>query len=287
MRYLCLFSLYIFGCQSTPSFTPTYAAQRGEEVGTFRAKSREFTPLARGMDPCLSPDGTRLAYTENRPNGDRGIRVINLKTKESVLLNVEGKNYYGPVWSPDNSRIAFSIFEKDRWHIGVISKDNQDFRIISTGSTTDLFAPTWTFDGKKLVVHDLEQVYLYDLNGRIVKKYPAQQLAKDFSLSSSSHFILSPDEQYFLFNAGVAEGDSTLLPMEAIFSYDLQTDLTTRLTPPGLFSSDPYLHPEGELYFSGSEKEDAPLNAYQMNIQTRQLTELLKNASRPTCSFNK
>jgi hypothetical protein len=50
--------------------------------------------------PALSPDGTRLIYTN-----EKGLHLLDLRTGEDTLLGVDG---YAPVWSPDGSRLLYA-----------------------------------------------------------------------------------------------------------------------------------------------------------------------------------
>src|SRR3970040_1805877 len=49
--------------------------------------------------PALSPDGTRLLYTD-----ERGFHLLDLSTAQDSLLGVDG---HAPIWSSDGPRILF------------------------------------------------------------------------------------------------------------------------------------------------------------------------------------
>jgi len=55
-----------------------------------------------GGHPALSPDGTRLLYTD-----ERGFHLLDLSTGQDSLLGVDG---YAPIWSPDSSQILYTSF---------------------------------------------------------------------------------------------------------------------------------------------------------------------------------
>src|SRR5580700_9771685 len=79
-----------------------YAYSNTKGICVYSAANKQEVLAAKhGDNPCISPDGTKLAYTVLSKNGDRTIGVIDLATKQKMLLNTGSNNCYGPVWSPD------------------------------------------------------------------------------------------------------------------------------------------------------------------------------------------
>jgi Tol biopolymer transport system component len=58
--------------------------------------------IVNGGWPALSPDGTRLLYTD-----ERGFHLFDLLTGQDSVLGVDG---YAPMWSPDGSQILYTSF---------------------------------------------------------------------------------------------------------------------------------------------------------------------------------
>lgn len=83
--------------------------QRVGGPGTFRELS-------------WSPDGTRIAYTENPRVGK--IRIVSLKTGRDVELSTglpPDMGYSQVAWSPDGKKIAFVAAQPERDHFWLIS----------------------------------------------------------------------------------------------------------------------------------------------------------------------
>jgi serine/threonine protein kinase len=59
------------------------------------------------MNPTLSPDGDRLAYTRSTTNGEHGIWISSLAGGPPVRLTNTSELEYMASWSPDGGRIAY------------------------------------------------------------------------------------------------------------------------------------------------------------------------------------
>jgi Tol biopolymer transport system component/predicted Ser/Thr protein kinase len=82
------------------SATLTWLNQDGLDLGTF-GEAGDYS------SPAVSPDGTRVAVAVGPP-GQRDIYVMDLKLHNRTRLTLDGANNGTPVWSPDNTYIAFS-----------------------------------------------------------------------------------------------------------------------------------------------------------------------------------
>lgn len=66
----------------------------------------ELRPLAGGMDPALSPDGSQVAFS--RIGSDNGIYLINVDGSNERKIFGEREGLMSPKWSPDSKWIVFS-----------------------------------------------------------------------------------------------------------------------------------------------------------------------------------
>jgi len=92
--------------------------------------------VAAGALPEISPDGTRVAFntdedSKTRPGPERHIAIADLGTgKVRILKEIPSDNCFGPVWSPDGSKLAFSIMAEKEWHLGLVNADGSGFRFV-------------------------------------------------------------------------------------------------------------------------------------------------------------
>ena len=93
-----------------------------------RKKSHRVTIGLRGKDPAVSPDGKQIAFVGNRDGSQRlGIVNINGTNTRYLTQHNDGTQYYGPQWSPDGSRILFTVFRGEDRDIAVIDAEATPF----------------------------------------------------------------------------------------------------------------------------------------------------------------
>ncbi len=93
------------------------AGGSAQEIFTMNLDGSKRTQITHdGLNkflPHFSPDGTRLAYTKflvggyGAPNAQTDVVVYDFASAKETQLTSTGKSF-GPVWSPDGQRIAFS-----------------------------------------------------------------------------------------------------------------------------------------------------------------------------------
>jgi len=98
---------------STPSSTPppilsgkiVFQTGIGGDIYLVNGDGSGLRRLAQGLDPALSPDGSRVAYA--RWDTPRGVFVLDLRTGEEQRV-ASANHPRGPTWSPDGNLLAFS-----------------------------------------------------------------------------------------------------------------------------------------------------------------------------------
>jgi TolB protein len=188
------FALPIFFCLSVSVLAAgqqrKIAFERGKNVWVANLDGTAARKIAKGSWPDISPDGTHLAFNTNEneifqpgqppAQPTRHIAVADLATgKLTILKKIPSDNCFGPVWSPDGTKLAFEILIKDQWHVGWVNADGSDFHLVKDiKRRTDtparpvdtVWAPAWARDGESIFCHDFHNVYQIDLDGNVKKK---------------------------------------------------------------------------------------------------------------------
>lgn len=264
------------------------AFQNNEFISCLDLATGKIVNLTVGFDPCISPDGKWIAYTESSDREQGGSRVIRLISTDDSLktdFNINNKNHYGPIWSPTGEYLAFSIM-LDNWHIGLVRPNSSEFTTLSVGPHIDLYAPSWSLDGNFVLAHNLTTLYKFNISGDVVEKYDLVALFGDnFFFSSSTRFCFTSDNESLIFEAGVNEYLEGLNePLSAIFSYNLMTKSINRISKKGLCVIDLWVDNQDLIYFSGFENTNEPSKIYQTSLTDSTLIELINNGMRPSVS---
>jgi Tol biopolymer transport system component len=111
----------------------------------------------------LSPDGTRVAIGD----GDQ-IRIVDLADPRSIVVPVTERAFttVAPAWSPDGTRIAFTL-DENGWfdlHVYVVDVDGSNLTRLASGAF-----PTWSPDGSRIAFNgmddDGEEIWVMNADG--------------------------------------------------------------------------------------------------------------------------
>ncbi|MGD0628812.1 MAG: protein kinase, partial [Terracidiphilus sp.] len=103
--------------------------------------------------PALSPDGRMLAFIRGEDSflGTGEVYVKMLPSGEPVQLTHDGKIKLSPAFSPDNSRIVFSVVEPwDTWEVPVLGGEP---RLLLPNSSS----LTWIDGGRRLLFSEIKE----------------------------------------------------------------------------------------------------------------------------------
>jgi TolB protein len=118
--------------EATEAVTPAlpgklaFAPAPGGSIYTVNADGTNLRRVADGLDPALSPDGTKIAYANWAD--PRGIWVANADGSDKHHYYLSG-SARGPAWSPDGKRIAFWQY---KW--GSVAATRQCWSFMEGGS---------------------------------------------------------------------------------------------------------------------------------------------------------
>lgn len=265
------------------------AFQNDEFISCYNFSTGETANLTEGFDPCISPDGEWIAYTESGVIDNDGSRVIKLiSTKDSLKkeLNINNSNHYGAIWSPIGDYLAFSIM-LNHWYIGVIKPNSSDYITLMPDSETDLYSPTWTQDGEFILAHNMSTLYKFNINGNLIQKYNILELVGlQFFFSSSTKFFMASDNETLIFDSGVDEYIEGLNgPSSAIFSYNLTTKSIERISKKGICTMDLWIDKQDMIYFSGLGNANEPSKIYQTSLTDTTAIVIINKGMNPSIGF--
>jgi dipeptidyl aminopeptidase/acylaminoacyl peptidase len=243
------------------------------------ANGKEPTRIfVNGTEPRLSPDGRKIAYTDIGGKGhERRIGVFDLEAGKVTIMDTACHNCYGPVWSPDGNYLVYNAFTGKNWSIRYIDKENQ--HVVELATPTDSLlgfsSPTWSWDGKKIVVQNMSAVCIYGLDGRVLQSVPFEQLDTSVSFSSSTSFVLNKKEDKLVYWAGIGE-ELKGEPHTAVFVHDLGAGKSMRVSPKGYECWQPTLKGD-TIYCNGKKGASGKESVYRMDLDGGHFTVALKN----------
>jgi TolB protein len=296
MKSLTL-AIFLYVALSAPSdaaqrkiaFEPRENIFVADTDGTHQKK------IAAGASPEISPDGTRIAFntvadSKTRSGPERHIAVADVASgKVTVLKDIPSDNCFGPVWSPDGSKLAFSIMAEKEWHLGLVNADGSEFRFVkNAGLKSEAFgAPEWARDGKSIFCHDLENIYQIDLDGNILKKWELSKILTDASMNGGDRLSISPDGKTLLMDVDCGaehERKNWDGPQPAIEKFDVAGDKAVRITGKDDFVWEPFWLTSDEfLCIMQKENENEP-SIYRMSLDGKNAKLLVKHARTPSAS---
>jgi TolB protein len=249
--------------------------------------------IADGIFPAISPDGTRVAFNTVEKNGTtyvRHIAVVEIETgKLTVFKDVPSDNSYYPTWSADGKRILFTLRQNEVWDLGLINADGTGFRVLKKGDPKEVtrYSPIWARDGQSIFCQDMTNIYRLGLDGAVIAQWTIKKIIPNGDMSGDGRIDVSPDGKRLLLSIDMNEESNRKDwdgPLPALWSFDLDSQRSVRLTSKKLFGWDGcWIDNDNILFLSRTtgEKEDS---IYRMSTNGKDLKLLIKNARFPTVS---
>lgn len=177
---------YRKGMNSGASFTPdgrnillTISQGVSPDIYKITPNGDEVARLTNGpngamnVEPTVSPDGSKVAFSSDR-SGRTMIFVMNINGTDVKRLTHAGQFNASPAWSPDGKKIAFAGFEKDHFDIFVMNADGSGMirltkAIKPNGRMANNEDPSFSPDGRFVVYTSdrsgSNQVYISTADG--------------------------------------------------------------------------------------------------------------------------
>lgn len=115
-------------------------------------------------DPAYSPDGTKIAFTSDRDEGNYDIYVKDLASGQLTQLTNDDEADISdrrPAWSPDGTKIVFDD-PSDLW---VIDADGSNRRQLTHTPGVSEWQAAWSPDGTKIAFQREGDVWVMDADG--------------------------------------------------------------------------------------------------------------------------
>ena len=271
------------------------AYEHGNNIFVADIDGTHAKKIAAGALPEISQDGTRIAFNtegdaKTRPGPERHIAIADVASgKVTVLKDIPSDNCFGPVWSPDGSKIAFSIMADKEWSLGVVNADGSGFHFVKNAALkSEAFgAPEWARDGKSMFCHDLDDLYQIDLDGNVLKKWELSKILTEAGMNSNDRLSVSPDGNALLMDVDCGaehERKNWDGPQPAIYKFDLAAEKAGRVTGNNDFVWEPFwLSNDQFLCIMQKENENEP-SVYRMSPDGKNAKLLVKHARKPSAS---
>ena len=178
----------------------TWFDRSGNRLGVVGQPGGDF------MQVRISPDGKRAVLTQpDSRTGNRDLWVMDLERGVLSQLTTNPANDWGPVWSPDGSRIAFSSDPTGRSAIFVKAANGGAEELIAQSDRSSLWPNDWSPDGHWLVFHDHSPNRFLALG---VLKIDGDRKPHDLPASGYAEYgaRFSPDGQMLAYHANEPGG---------------------------------------------------------------------------------
>jgi len=287
------FVLLLAGFTAAGAAEHRIAFERNDAVWTANLDGTGEKKIAAGIFPALSPDGTRIAFTTVDKSGTtfvRHIAVVDLATnKTNVFKNVPSDNVYYSSWSPDGTRVLFTLRVNELWDLGVVNPDGTEFRTLKKGEQekVTLYSPCWARDGKSIFCQDMTDVYHLDLNGTVLDHWKIEKIIPNGDMSGDGRIDVSPNGKFLLLSIDMGEEHNRKDwdgPPPALWTFEIATQKAVRVTPKKLFGWDGCWIDNDNILFLSQPAGEKSASLYRMSIQGKNLKRLIADARMPSVS---
>ena len=293
-KILCSILVLLLGTAWSFAAPQMIAFERNQAVWIANLDGTGEKKIADGIFPAISPDGSRVAFNTVEKTSDtsylRHIAVVDVATgKLNVFKDVPSDNSYYPSWTADGQHILFTTRPHEVWDLIAINSDGTNFHVLKPGVQNEVtrYSPIWARDGQSVFCEDMANVYQLGLDGAVRAQWKIDKIVPKGDMSGDGRIDVSPDGKRLLLSIDMGEESGRKHwdgPLPALWSFDLDSQKATRLTPKKLFGWDGVWIDNNNILFlskAAGEKNDS---IYRMSVEGKNLKRLIKNGRFPSVS---
>jgi len=293
-KILCSILVLLLGTAWSFAAPQMIAFERNQAVWIANLDGTGEKKIADGIFPAISPDGSRVAFNTVEKTSDtsyvRHIAVVDIATgKLNVFKDVPSDNSYYPSWTADGQHILFTTRPHEVWDLIAINSDGTNFHVLKPGVQNEVtrYSPIWARDGQSVFCEDMANVYQLGLDGAVRAQWKIDKIVPKGDMSGDGRIDVSPDGKRLLLSIDMGEESGRKDwdgPLPALWSFDLDSQKATRLTPKKLFGWDGVWIDNNNILFlskAAGEKNDS---IYRMSVEGKNLKRLIKNGRFPSVS---
>ena len=293
-KILCSILVLLLGTAWSFAAPQMIAFERNQAVWIANLDGTGEKKIADGIFPAISPDGSRVAFNTVEKTSDtsyvRHIAVVDVATgKLNVFKDVPSDNSYYPSWTADGQHILFTTRPHEVWDLVAINSDGTNFHVLKPGVQNEVtrYSPIWARDGQSVFCEDMANVYQLGLDGAVRAQWKIDKIVPKGDMSGDGRIDVSPDGKRLLLSIDMGEESGRKHwdgPLPALWSFDLDSQKATRLTPKKLFGWDGVWIDNNNILFlskAAGEKNDS---IYRMSVEGKNLKRLIKNGRFPSVS---
>lgn len=252
-------------------------------TGLTKLVDRHMRGQEGGLQIAWSPDGTRIAFTDYRPDGSRGLHVMDAEGATPAEVSSSLADADSPTWSPDGTKLAFTGFAgTSGYEIYVVNADGTGLRPLTDEQDNGVdgaFMPAWSPEGARIAY----SVTRYDEDSQ-TETHGISVMDADGSdpimITSSSDIdevpVWSPDGSTIAFLRKTSSG----FPGVFVAGSAGELPEATRLSSPGVqVTSAPSWSPDSQqVVFSAQRLDNDNLGIYAVTVVDADERVLLEDA---------